>query len=127
MRPPSRACPTSSEPVVLQPDRPGFYPSYNSAVIPQHRPSASSRLWPARPGAICLPDACGLGCDSHGSKDFSGKLLEFLTQTGSKVIMGEISSSPTALPAPATPFLAFEAALNRFKKAFEEGRPRCQL
>src|SRR3954466_6648560 len=28
MRPPSRACPTSSEPVVLQPDRPGFYPSY---------------------------------------------------------------------------------------------------
>src|SRR3954454_16937589 len=56
----------------------------NSAVIPQHRPSASSRLWPARPAAICLPDACGLGCDSHGSKDFSGKLLESLTQTGSK-------------------------------------------
>src|SRR3954449_2605109 len=56
----------------------------NSAVIPQHRPSASSRLWPARPAAICLPDACGLGCDSHGSKDFSGKLLEFLTQTGSE-------------------------------------------
>src|SRR3954469_25192649 len=55
----------------------------NSAVIPQHRPSASRRLWPARPAAICLPDACGLGCDSHGSKDFSGKLLEFLTQTGS--------------------------------------------
>src|SRR4051794_39745657 len=31
MRPPSRACPTSSEPVVLQPDRPGFYPSYSSS------------------------------------------------------------------------------------------------
>src|SRR3954449_10683251 len=60
----------------------------NSAVIPQHRPSASSRLWPARPAAICLPDACGLGCDSHGSKDFSGKLLEFLTQTGSERVLG---------------------------------------
>jgi hypothetical protein len=52
----------------------------NSAVIPQHRPSASSRLWPA---AICLPDACGLGCDSHGVKVFSIKLLKSLTQTGS--------------------------------------------
>src|SRR5215212_8030169 len=28
MRPLSRACPTSSEPVALQPDRPGFCPSY---------------------------------------------------------------------------------------------------
>src|SRR4051794_34651488 len=33
--------------------------------------------------ALCLPDACGLGSDSHGTKVFSGKLLEFLTQIGS--------------------------------------------
>src|SRR3954452_16297510 len=33
---------------------------------------------------LCLPDPCGLGFDSHGGKVFSGKLLEFLTQTGSK-------------------------------------------
>jgi len=30
-----------------------------------------------------LPDPCGLGSDSHGGKVFSGKLLKFLTQTGS--------------------------------------------
>src|SRR3954452_7697098 len=51
---------------------------------PQYRPSASSRLWPARPAALCLPDPCRLGSDSHGGEVFSGKLLEFLTQTGSK-------------------------------------------
>src|SRR4051812_50228847 len=56
----------------------GFTPT------PQYRPSASSRLWPARPAVLCLPDPCGLGFDSHGGKVFSGKLLEFLTQTGSK-------------------------------------------
>src|SRR3954465_10140519 len=56
----------------------GFTPS------PQYRPSASSRLWPARPAALCLPDPCRLGSDSHGGEVFSGKLLEFLTQTGSK-------------------------------------------
>src|SRR4051812_23070572 len=55
----------------------GFTPT------PQYRPSASSRLWPARPAALCLPGPCGLGSDSHGGKVFSGKLLEFLTQTGS--------------------------------------------
>src|SRR5215207_1920581 len=49
----------------------GFTPS------PQYRPSASSRLWPARPAAFCLPDPCGLGSDSQGSKAFSGKILEF--------------------------------------------------
>ena len=41
-----------------------------------------------------------------------------------KVIMGEIRTALADLPAPATPLPAFEAALNRFKKAFEEGRPR---
>src|SRR4051812_24864809 len=51
--------------------------------LPQYRPSASSRLWPARPAALCLPDHCGLGSDSHGGEVFSGKLLEFLAQTGS--------------------------------------------
>src|SRR3954454_25104492 len=51
---------------------------------PQYRPSASSRLWPARPAALCLPDPCGLGSDSHAGKVFSGKLLKFLTQTGSE-------------------------------------------
>ena len=56
----------------------------NSAVIPQPRSSASRRLWPARPAAICLPDPCGLGCDSHGVKVFSIKLLKSHTQTGSK-------------------------------------------
>jgi hypothetical protein len=56
----------------------GFTPT------PQYRPSASSRLWPARPAVLCLPDPCGLGSDSHGGKVFSGKLLEFFTQTGSK-------------------------------------------
>src|SRR3954453_400769 len=55
----------------------GFTPT------PQYRPSATSRLWPARPAALCLPDPCGLGSDSHGGNVFSGKLLEFLTQTGS--------------------------------------------
>src|SRR3954453_2484703 len=58
----------------------GFTPT------PQYRPSASSRLWPARPAVLCLPDPCGLGFDSHGGKVFSGKLLEFLTQTGSEKI-----------------------------------------
>jgi len=45
---------------------------------------ASSRLWPARPAALCLPDPCGLRSDSHAGKVFSGKLLKFPTQTGSK-------------------------------------------
>src|SRR3954467_6438977 len=56
----------------------GFTPT------PPYRPSASSRLWPARAAALRLPDPCGLGSDSHGGKVFSGKLLEFLTQTGSE-------------------------------------------
>src|SRR5207253_749397 len=41
-----------------------------------------------------------------------------------KVIMGEIRTALADLPAPTTPLPAFEAALNRFKKAFEEGRLR---
>jgi hypothetical protein len=65
----------------------GFTPT------PQYRASASSRLWPARPAALCLPDPCGLGSDSHGSKAFSGKILEFLTQTGSKPIQDRYSFS----------------------------------
>src|SRR4051812_43170769 len=56
----------------------GFTPT------PQYRPSASSRLWPTRAAALRLPDPCGLGSDSHGGNVFSGKLLEFLTQTGSE-------------------------------------------
>src|SRR3954452_18249461 len=51
---------------------------------PQYQSSASSRLWPARPAALYLPNPYGLGSDSHGVKVFSGKLLKFLTQTGSK-------------------------------------------
>jgi excisionase family DNA binding protein len=31
-----------------------------------------------------LPNPCGLGSGSRGGKSFSGKLLEFLTQTGSQ-------------------------------------------
>src|SRR3954447_25372259 len=50
---------------------------------PQYQSSASSRLWPARPAALCLPNPCRLGSDSHGVKVFLGKLLKFLTQTGS--------------------------------------------
>ena len=41
--------------------------------------------------------------------------------------MGEIRPALADLPALPPPPPAFEAALNRFKKAFEEGRPRCQL
>ena len=41
--------------------------------------------------------------------------------------MGEIRPALADLPALPPPLPAFEAALNRFKKAFEEGRPRCQL
>src|SRR3954454_23203932 len=51
---------------------------------PQYQSSASSRLWPARPAALCLPNPCRLGSDSHGVKVFLGKLLKFLTQTGSQ-------------------------------------------
>src|SRR3954462_9258077 len=64
-------------------------------LTPQYRPSASSRLWPARPAALCLPDPCGLGSDSHGDKAFSGKLLEFLTQTGSKSSLGAFHKACT--------------------------------
>src|SRR4051794_18158415 len=72
----------------------GFTPT------PQYRPSASSRLWPARPAALCLPDPCGLGSDSHGGEVFSGKLLEFLTQTGSKRRIDRGQSLPCSGPAP---------------------------
>jgi hypothetical protein len=41
-----------------------------------------------------------------------------------KVIMGEIRTALPELPVPPPPLPAFEAALNRFKKAFEESRPR---
>ena len=41
----------------------------------------------------------------------------------SMVIMGEIRTALADLPVPITPLRAFEAALNRFKKAFEESRP----
>src|SRR3954453_8144587 len=51
---------------------------------PEYRPSAPSRLRPAKRAALCLPDPCGLGSDSHDGKVFSGKLLKSLTQTGSK-------------------------------------------
>src|SRR3954453_1911197 len=64
---------------------------------PQYRPSASSRFWPARPASLCLPDPCGLGSDSHGVKVFSGKLLKFLTQTGSKPV-GLTSKANESLP-----------------------------
>src|SRR4051812_46941299 len=42
----------------------------------------------------------------------------------SKVIMGEIRTASADLPALPPPLPAFEAALNRFKKAFEESWPR---
>ena len=58
---------------------------------PQYRPSASSRLEPARPAALCLPDPCGLGSDSHGGKVFSGKLLKFLIQTGSQFVHDHVN------------------------------------
>ena len=45
----------------------------------------------------------------------------------SKVIMGEIRPALADLPALPPPPPAFEAALNRFKKAFEESRPRRRL
>jgi len=53
------------------------------ASPPEYWPSAPSRLWPAKRAALCLPDPCGLSSGSHGGKVFSGKLLKFLTQTGS--------------------------------------------
>src|SRR4051812_48188535 len=81
----------------------GFTPT------PQYRPSASSRLWPARPAVLCLPDPCGLGFDSHGGKVFSGKLLEFLTQTGSEEIT--FQTKP-------------EIALDQLRAAAEAGLPR---
>src|SRR3954469_12891689 len=78
----------------------GFTPT------PQYRPSASSRLWPARPAVLCLPDPCGLGFDSHGVKVFSGKLLELLTQTGSKCpaekVLSDISRLAGADASPRT-------------------------
>jgi len=37
--------------------------------------------------------------------------------------MGEIRTALADLPAPIAPLPAFEAALNRFKKAFEESLP----
>ena len=37
--------------------------------------------------------------------------------------MGEIGTAPADLPVPVAPLPAFEAALNRFKKAFEESLP----
>src|SRR3954470_23782986 len=43
----------------------------------------------------------------------------------SKVIMGEIRTASADLPALPPPPPAFNAALERFKKAFEESRPRC--
>src|SRR4051812_5255823 len=42
-----------------------------------------------------------------------------------KVIMGEIRTAQADLPALPPPPPAFNAALDRFKKAFEESRPRC--
>src|SRR3954454_10653410 len=52
---------------------------------PEYQPSAPSRLRPAKRAALCLPDPCGLGSDSHDGKVFSGKLLKSLTQTGSEI------------------------------------------
>src|SRR3954466_13639726 len=51
---------------------------------PEYQPSSPSRLRPAKRAALCLPDPCGLGSDSHDGKVFSGKLLKSLTQTGSE-------------------------------------------
>src|SRR3954452_24030475 len=51
---------------------------------PEYRPSAPSRLRSAKRAALCLPDPCGLGSDSHDGKVFSDKLLKSLTQTGSQ-------------------------------------------
>src|SRR3954463_9450075 len=55
---------------------------------PEYQPSAPSRLRPAKRAALCLPDPCGLGSDSHDGKVFSGKLLKSLTQTGSECPRG---------------------------------------
>jgi hypothetical protein len=49
------------------------------------------------------------------------------SREASKVIMGEIRPALADLPALPPPPPAFEAALNRFKKAFEESRPRRRL
>src|SRR4051794_34091122 len=48
------------------------------------------------------------------------------SREASKVIMGELRTALADLPALPPPLPAFEAALNRFKKALEEGRPRGQ-
>src|SRR3954454_5186582 len=41
-----------------------------------------------------------------------------------KVLMGKLGTALADLPVPIAPLPAFEAALNRFKEAFEEGRLR---
>ena len=41
--------------------------------------------------------------------------------------MGEIRPALADLPTLPAPLPAFDAALSRFKKAFEEGRPRRRL
>src|SRR4051794_12013396 len=71
-------------------------------LTPQYRPSALSRLSPARPAVLCLPDPCRLGSDSHGGKVFSGNLLEFLTQTGSKRTLN--AYEPMSAPGAAAPY-----------------------
>src|SRR4051812_30991073 len=66
---------------------------------PEYQPSAPSRLRPAKRAALCLPDPCGLGSDSHDGKVFSGKLLKSLTQTGSQSRHSKAKPSvPSPLP-----------------------------
>src|SRR5215210_1810678 len=64
----------------------------------QYWPSASSRLWPARPAALCLPDPCGLGSDSHGGKVFwatywNSSLKQALSLTHARIYFPSYSNS----------------------------------
>src|SRR3954470_18084948 len=65
---------------------------------------------------------------SRPSPGFPGaqrlNLPKSIRSEADRVLMGNLETALADLPVPIAPLPAFEAALNRFKKAFEEGRLR---
>src|SRR4051794_22155505 len=100
-----------------------FGSDYGSLFIMANRRAQAARERRVKPRRTQTPTN-----SSRPSPGFPGaqrlNLPKNITSEADRVLMGKLGTALADLPVPIAPLPTFEAALNRFKKAFEEGRLR---